>query len=239
MASEAEAASQSKSRIHRERNVHPEPFRLSEAELRKLDSSLKKNSTFIKRLRAFSDNNADALVKELRTLNLTKYVSEAVQAVVQAVLEGKVKPSDVPGLMAVCSALHQAYRDFAPDLVPALAKCFDVGAVVEEGIAAQKQQQQQQAAEKAAPAAGSAAAAVATAAAPPAAPGATAVDKGLTRLKIVLRVLGELFVAGVYTDPAPLHRCVAQLSGSAKARAGGAVLVGLLGVATVFVKYFG
>lgn len=42
------------------------------------------------------------------------------QAVVQAVLEGKVKPSDVPGLMAVCSALHQAYRDFAP--APAAAE---------------------------------------------------------------------------------------------------------------------
>lgn len=36
-------------------------------------------AAFIKRLRAFSESTADSLLKDLQFLNLTKYVSEAVQ----------------------------------------------------------------------------------------------------------------------------------------------------------------
>ena len=196
--SEDVEATHNKLRALRQKNLNPEEFRLSDAELKKLDSSLKKNSAFIKKLKAFCDSNVESILKEVKTLNLSKYVSEAVQAVVHAVVEGKVKGSDMQSIIQICSALHQLYKDFTQDLISSLLKCFDVASVVEEGIAAQRQQMMQQqqlllqgqqgtqgqqgqqgqgqgqAADKQ-PAAGASATIM------------TNVDKGIGRLKIVLR----------------------------------------------------
>ncbi|XP_064084936.1 regulator of nonsense transcripts 2-like [Macrobrachium nipponense] len=78
-----------------------------------LDSSLKKNTAFIKKLKNLTENQHDSLIKDLQSLNLTKYVSEVAQAVVEA----KLKMSDIATAVHICSLLHQRYHDFAPTLL--------------------------------------------------------------------------------------------------------------------------
>ncbi|KAG0711998.1 Regulator of nonsense transcripts 2 [Chionoecetes opilio] len=78
-----------------------------------LDSSLKKNTAFIKKLKNLTESQHDSLVKELQSLNLTKYVSEVAQAVVEA----KLKMSDIHTAVHICSLLHQRYHDFGPTLL--------------------------------------------------------------------------------------------------------------------------
>lgn len=75
----------------------------------KLDSGLKKNTTFVKKLKSFSATQMDALLKDFSTLNLTKYISE----VAAAIAEAKLKMSDIPAAINLCSALHRTYADFS------------------------------------------------------------------------------------------------------------------------------
>lgn len=75
----------------------------------KLDSGLKKNTTFVKKLKSFSATQLDALTKDLSALNLTKYISE----VAAAIAEAKLKMSDIPAAITLCSTLHQTYSEFS------------------------------------------------------------------------------------------------------------------------------
>ncbi|KAL0895006.1 hypothetical protein ABMA27_013477 [Loxostege sticticalis] len=75
----------------------------------KLDSGLKKNTTFVKKLKSFSATQMDALLKDFSALNLTKYISE----VAAAIAEAKMKMSDIPAAINLCSALHRTYADFS------------------------------------------------------------------------------------------------------------------------------
>lgn len=96
----------------------------------KLDSSLKKNTAFVKKLKQFTAAQLESLIKDMSTLNLTKYISE----VSAAIIEAKLKMSDIQGkqnsflvfllicsnfqlsLLAVvqlCSKLHQIYTEFS------------------------------------------------------------------------------------------------------------------------------
>ncbi|XP_041980238.1 regulator of nonsense transcripts 2 [Aricia agestis] len=75
----------------------------------KLDSGLKKNTTFVKKLKTFSATQVDALLKDLSALNLTKYISE----VAAAIAESKLKMSDIAAAITLCSALHQTYSEFS------------------------------------------------------------------------------------------------------------------------------
>ncbi|XP_058806384.1 regulator of nonsense transcripts 2 [Phymastichus coffea] len=75
----------------------------------KLDSSLKKNTTFVKKLKTFSGNQLDALMKDMACLNLTKYVSEVAAALVDA----KLKMTDMTPVIKACSFLHQTYAEFS------------------------------------------------------------------------------------------------------------------------------
>ncbi|XP_045486261.1 regulator of nonsense transcripts 2 [Pieris rapae] len=76
----------------------------------KLDSGLKKNTTFVKKLKSFSASQLDILMKDLSALNLTKYISE----VAAALAEAKLKMSDIASAINLCSALHQTYSEFSP-----------------------------------------------------------------------------------------------------------------------------
>ncbi|XP_045620961.1 regulator of nonsense transcripts 2 isoform X2 [Procambarus clarkii] len=78
-----------------------------------LDSSLKKNTAFIKKLKNLTESQHDSLIRDLQSLNLTKYVSEVAQAVVEA----KLKMSDINTAVHLCSLLHQRYHDFASTLL--------------------------------------------------------------------------------------------------------------------------
>lgn len=75
----------------------------------KLDSGLKKNTTFVKKLKSFSATQVEALLKDLGALNLTKYISE----VAAAIAEAKLKMSDISAAINLCSVLHKTYSEFA------------------------------------------------------------------------------------------------------------------------------
>lgn len=63
--------------------------------------------------RTITEAQRDSLMKDMLGLNLTKYISEAAAAIVEA----KLKMSDIPTAVLVCSALHQRYADFSIQLL--------------------------------------------------------------------------------------------------------------------------
>lgn len=74
----------------------------------KLDSSLKKNTAFVKKLKQFTTAQLDSLLKDMSSLNLTKYISE----VSSALSEAKLKLTDVSAAITLCSELNKVYSDF-------------------------------------------------------------------------------------------------------------------------------
>ncbi|XP_037077123.1 regulator of nonsense transcripts 2-like [Pollicipes pollicipes] len=78
-----------------------------------LDSSLKKNTAFVRKLKTFTESQKDSVIKEMLALNLTKYISEVASALVEV----KLKMTDVPAAVEVCSALHQRYAEFSSHMM--------------------------------------------------------------------------------------------------------------------------
>ncbi|KAG7456293.1 hypothetical protein MATL_G00250160 [Megalops atlanticus] len=74
----------------RARNQSAQESRPEEAFFGRLDSSLKKNTAFVRRLRTLTEQQREALSADFAALNLSKYIAEAVAAVVEA----KLKISD-------------------------------------------------------------------------------------------------------------------------------------------------
>ncbi|XP_006647558.1 regulator of nonsense transcripts UPF2 [Oryza brachyantha] len=91
--------------------------------LRTLDSSIKRNTTVIKKLKTINDEQKDGLMDELKSVNLSKFVSEAVSYICEA----KLRSADIQAAVQVCSLLHQRYKDFSPCLVQGLLKVFFPG----------------------------------------------------------------------------------------------------------------
>lgn len=96
----------------RNKNQNVQNLRPSESYFSKLDSNLKKNTTFVKKLKNFSTSQLDSLLKDISGLNLTKYVSEVAAALVDA----KLKMTDIGPAVKLCSTLHQIYADFSQHL---------------------------------------------------------------------------------------------------------------------------
>ena len=84
----------------------------------KLDSSIKKNSAFVKKLKNITETQREQIFKDMNSLNLTKYISEVASAIVEA----KLKMSEIPMVIQLCSALHQRYSEFSPQLLEAWSK---------------------------------------------------------------------------------------------------------------------
>ncbi|PNH06179.1 Regulator of nonsense transcripts 2, partial [Tetrabaena socialis] len=105
-------------RLLRESNLNV--VRPSEEELKQLDSSIKRNTAIIKKLRQLCEENKQAFLDDIRKTNQTKYVSEAVGAIADAPLRN----SDVPAAVAVCSMMHQRYADFGAEMAAALVKAL-------------------------------------------------------------------------------------------------------------------
>jgi regulator of nonsense transcripts 2 len=102
-----------------ERNVALEDnARPSDAELRRLDASLKKCTGFVRKIRAvgLTEESVPALVAEASTLNLSKFISE----VVSAVSEARVKGSDAEHAAHLCGEMHRRYAEFAVLLASSL-----------------------------------------------------------------------------------------------------------------------
>jgi regulator of nonsense transcripts 2 len=83
-----------------------------------LKSDLKKCTTFVKKIKtggAWSMKPND-VVRDVSTLNLSRYVEE----VVAAILEAQLKLTDIPVALALCKAMHQRYSTFLPALLSGL-----------------------------------------------------------------------------------------------------------------------
>jgi regulator of nonsense transcripts 2 len=61
-------------------------FILDASYLRTLDSSIKRNTAVIKKLKMISDEQKDSLMDELKSVNLSKFVSEAVSHICEVKL---------------------------------------------------------------------------------------------------------------------------------------------------------
>ncbi|KAM7492124.1 hypothetical protein LguiA_035045 [Lonicera macranthoides] len=110
----------------RQSNLTPE--RPDSSFLRTLDSSIKRNTAVIKKLKQINEEQREGLMDDLRSVNLSKFVSEAVTAICDA----KLKTADVPAAVQICSLLHQRYKDFSPSLVQGLLKSFFPGKSAED-----------------------------------------------------------------------------------------------------------
>lgn len=77
-----------------------------------LDSSLKKNTTFIKRLRTgVTASSLSAFLGDIKTLSLHKYLSEIISAFYEGLCKLK-SPGEIAAAVEIASALHQR---FGPD----------------------------------------------------------------------------------------------------------------------------
>ncbi|KAB0792609.1 hypothetical protein PPYR_14568 [Photinus pyralis] len=86
--------------------------RPSEAHFSKLDSNFKKNTAFVKKIKSFTCSQLESYLKDMSSLNLTKYISEIAAAIVDA----KLKMTDIPAALKLCSILHQQYAEFSQHL---------------------------------------------------------------------------------------------------------------------------
>lgn len=74
-----------------------------------LDSSLKKNTAFIKRLRtAITASSAATFLQEIRSLSLQKYLSEVISASYEGLTKLKT-PGEIAAGVEITSALHQRF----------------------------------------------------------------------------------------------------------------------------------
>ena len=83
----------------------PDVFALANS----LDSSLKKNTAFIKRVRtSIASNTTATCLQEIRSLSLHKYLSEVISASYEGLCRLKT-PADISAGIEVISALHQRF----------------------------------------------------------------------------------------------------------------------------------
>ena len=107
------------------RAANLDPQRPDAAALKKnMDSSIKRNTALIKKLGRITEEGRAGIIDDLRKVNISKYVTEAVAAAV----ESRLRAADVPAAVEVISTLHQTYPDFAGPLAEALPRFICPGA---------------------------------------------------------------------------------------------------------------
>ena len=81
---------------------------------KKLKTDLKKCTAFVKKVKTGTawSMKPDDIVKDVASLNLSRYVEEVVTAIVDA----KPKVNDVAVVVALCQAMHERYPEFLPPL---------------------------------------------------------------------------------------------------------------------------
>ncbi|XP_066260334.1 regulator of nonsense transcripts 2 [Euwallacea similis] len=93
-------------------NQNASQTRPGDSHFTKLDSSLKKNTAFVKKIKNFSATQIDTYIKDMSGLNLSKYISEVAAAIV----DSKLKMTDVSAAVKLCGILHQTYLEFSQHL---------------------------------------------------------------------------------------------------------------------------
>lgn len=73
------------------------------------DSSLRKNRAFVRKLKTFTESQLNSLLAEMASLNIEKYISE----IASALIEAKLKLSDIPSVVNLCSNIHENYPEFS------------------------------------------------------------------------------------------------------------------------------
>lgn len=97
----------------RERNQEAAENRPDESFFSRLDSSLKKNTAFVKKLKNLTESQKESLTKDFNGLNLNKYIGEAAAAITEA----KLKMSDIACGVHICCLFFQRYSDFSYSLM--------------------------------------------------------------------------------------------------------------------------
>ena len=122
-------------------NVENRP---EESDFHKLDSSLKKNTAFVRKLvfkkltvslinsdpcsffnllqKNFTEAQATSIRKDMNSLNLTKYIGEVSAALVEA----KLKLTELTSPIEICSFLHQRYAEFAEHMMESWQKALTI-----------------------------------------------------------------------------------------------------------------
>ncbi|XP_061195542.1 regulator of nonsense transcripts 2-like [Saccostrea echinata] len=93
----------------REQNQEAAENRPDESFFSRLDSSLKKNTAFVKKLKNLTESQKDSLTKDFKGLNLNKYIGEAAAAITEA----KLKMSDIACGVHICCLFYQRYSEFS------------------------------------------------------------------------------------------------------------------------------
>lgn len=94
----------------------------SEDALNELDSSIKKNSAFVKKLKVFTESQKESILNDIDRLNLTKFISEVASSIVEV----KLKLSDVPAVIEICTKLNCKYKEFNKHLLDQYVKSFPI-----------------------------------------------------------------------------------------------------------------
>ncbi|KAL0380267.1 UNVERIFIED_CONTAM: Regulator of nonsense transcripts UPF2 [Sesamum angustifolium] len=115
----------------RQSNLNPD--RPDSGFLRTLDSSIKRNTAVIKKLKQINEEQKEGLMDELRSVNLSKFVSEAVTAICDA----KLKSADIQPAVQIPLASDLFFapskvQDFLASLVQGLLKVFAPGKSAED-----------------------------------------------------------------------------------------------------------
>lgn len=77
--------------------------------LPKTDSSLKKNTSFVKKLRAINQDNVQQILADVRSLSLEKYLSEICVSLVEPLINS-ARSDDIVPYLEVVSALYQRFK---------------------------------------------------------------------------------------------------------------------------------
>ncbi|EGT38568.1 hypothetical protein CAEBREN_03289 [Caenorhabditis brenneri] len=94
----------------------------NEKELRSLDSTLKKTTSFMKKVKLLSAASVPGLIEELSKLNLSKFVEEMASGII----ETKLKLSDIPKVTELCLAISAKYSNFSEQMAGEFKKVLPV-----------------------------------------------------------------------------------------------------------------
>lgn len=123
------------------RSANEGPSKLEREEVKSGDASLKKNTSYLKRIRTAlpAADQTDSLIKEIGQLRLDKYLSELVQAVSEGC--GKVRVGqEVIAAVKVISALHQqfGFTSFTAPLVNTITSQCKISPKPGAGVTAEQ-----------------------------------------------------------------------------------------------------
>ncbi|GAB6029878.1 Regulator of nonsense transcripts upf2, variant 2 [Chamberlinius hualienensis] len=105
---------------YRDVNLNAAANRPEESFFSKLDSNLRRNTAFVKKVKSITEAQRDTLIKEMNSVNLTRYIGELADGIVEA----KLKMTDIGAALHICSLLHQRYAEFPVVLLEKWQKCL-------------------------------------------------------------------------------------------------------------------